>query len=295
MIEENLLHQFASYNCIWTLSCLTNDELSVPAETYRKNGPTNIICRSGGSGENKVTTFYEDAIGGNLEFFIDDINIESLVSPNLKSRTTNANFFSFQLLEPYSMGLFMQTLQIAATASGYQNYIAAPFMLSVEFVGYDDDGDVLVTETGEYLRRDFPIKLTNIEFDITTEGTNYNVEAMPWNEQAFGDDVQGLNSEIAIKGSTIVELLQTGEQSLTTIINGRLEELRQVNNLSEEDEVVITFPNDVATKENPASTTGSSTGVGATRGSRKRSLLGNVVTGAIGGVIGGALNGNNNI
>ena len=108
------------------------------------------------------------------------------------------------------MGLFMQTLQIAATASGYQNYIAAPFMLSVEFVGYDDDGDVLVTETGEYLRRDFPIKLTNIEFDITTEGTNYNVEAMPWNEQAFGDDVQGLNSEIAIKGSTIVELLQTG-------------------------------------------------------------------------------------
>ena len=44
------------------------------------------------------------------------------------------------------MGLFMQTLQIAATASGYQNYIAAPFMFIVECVGSYDDGEVLVQE-----------------------------------------------------------------------------------------------------------------------------------------------------
>ena len=296
MIEENLLNQFASYNCIWTLSCLTPDELAVPTETYRRNGPTNIILRSGGSGQNKITTFYEDAIGGKLEFFIDLVNIESLVSPNQKSRTTTANFISFEVLEPYSMGLFMQTLQIAATASGYTNYISAPFMLSVEFIGYDDDGSVLVTQEGEYLRRDFPIKLTNIEFDVTTGGTNYNVEAMPWNEQAFTDDVQGLNSEISIKGATIVELLQTGEQGLTTIINGRLEELRQINNLVEADEVVITFPNDVATKENLA-TNVSNTGGSATKPSKKRNsgIFGKIVSGAVGGVIGGAIAGNKNV
>ncbi len=299
-IETNSLHQFSSFNTIFTMSCLTRDEIAVPNETYRAYGPQNVILRSGGgAGDNKVTTEYEDIIGGKLEYFIDNVNIEALCVPNSKSRSTNATFITFTVEEPYSMGLFLQTCQIAATMSGYQNYANAPFMLSMEFIGYDDDGDVIVTESGLNLRRDVPIKLTNIEFDVNQGGTTYTVEALPWNEQAYLDDATASPVDIALTGNTVEKLLQSGEQSLTTIINGHYEELRKANQIAEASEIVITFPKDIASSGNPsripntsdagATTTSRSGGGGGGKGGK---IFGAVAAGVVGGVVGGLLGGN---
>ena len=301
-IETNSLHQFSSFNTIFTMSCLTRDEIAVPNETYRAYGPQNVILRSGGgAGDNKVTTEYEDIIGGKLEYFIDNVNIEALCVPNSKSRSTNATFITFTVEEPYSMGLFLQTCQIAATMSGFQNYANAPFMLSMEFIGYDDDGDVIVTESGLNLRRDVPIKLTNIEFEVNQGGTTYTVEALPWNEQAYLDDATSSPVDIALTGNTVEKLLQSGEQSLTTIINGHYEELRKANQIAEASEIVITFPKDIASSGNPSripntsdagATTASRGGGGGGGGGKGGKIFGAVAAGVVGGVVGGLLSGN---
>ena len=302
-IETNSLHQFSSFNTIFTMSCLTRDEIAVPNETYRAYGPQNVILRSGGgAGDNKVTTEYEDIIGGKLEYFIDNVNIEALCVPNSKSRSTNATFITFTVEEPYSMGLFLQTCQIAATMSGFQNYANAPFMLSMEFIGYDDDGDVIVTESGLNLLRDVPIKLTNIEFEVNQGGTTYTVEALPWNEQAYLDDATSSPVDIALTGNTVEKLLQSGEQSLTTIINGHYEELRKANQIAEASEIVITFPKDIASSGNPsripntsdagATTASRSGGGGGGGGGKGGKIFGAVAAGVVGGVVGGVLGGN---
>ena len=302
-IETNSLHQFSSFNTIFTMSCLTRDEIAVPNETYRAYGPQNVILRSGGgAGDNKVTTEYEDIIGGKLEYFIDNVNIEALCVPNSKSRSTNATFITFTVEEPYSMGLFLQTCQIAATMSGFQNYANAPFMLSMEFIGYDDDGDVIVTESGLNLRRDVPIKLTNIEFEVNQGGTTYTVEALPWNEQAYLDDATSSPVDIALTGNTVEKLLQSGEQSLTTIINGHYEELRKANQIAEASEIVITFPKDIASSGNPsripntsdagATNASRSGGGGGGGGGKGGKIFGAVAAGVVGGVVGGLLSGN---
>ena len=302
-IETNSLHQFSSFNTIFTMSCLTRDEIAVPNETYRAYGPQNVILRSGGgAGDNKVTTEYEDIIGGKLEYFIDNVNIEALCVPNSKSRSTNATFITFTVEEPYSMGLFLQTCQIAATMSGFQNYANAPFMLSMEFIGYDDDGDVIVTESGLNLRRDVPIKLTNIEFEVNQGGTTYTVEALPWNEQAYLDDATSSPVDIALTGNTVEKLLQSGEQSLTTIINGHYEELRKANQIAEASEIVITFPKDIASSGNPsripntsdagATNASRSGGGGGGGGGKGGKIFGAVAAGVVGGVVGGLLGGN---
>ena len=54
----NALEPYATVNYIWTLSCLTVDELNRPDATYRKYGPRIIICRSGAS------TIAENIISG---------------------------------------------------------------------------------------------------------------------------------------------------------------------------------------------------------------------------------------
>jgi hypothetical protein len=296
-IKPNMLHQFASYNCIFTLSVLTVDEVNMPDETYRVQEPLLQIFRSGGGAENKVTTAYEDAIGKKLEYFIDNVTVEGIMVPNSKTRTTNATFLEFEVTEPYSMGLFLQTLQIAATTAGYTNYIQAPYLLTVEFIGYDDDGDILVVEDGRNLKRMFPLKFTNIEFQVNEQGTSYAIEAIPWNEQAFLDNVEAVKTDIAIKGNTVVSLLQNGEQSLTTVMNGRFEELRKQNSLQSADEIVISFPKEFATSLQQAQKPGNTDQGATTPGKKKKGggLLGKVVAGAVGGIIGGALNGNKNI
>jgi hypothetical protein len=86
MVKSNILHQFASYNNIFTLSVLTVDEVNMPDETYRSGEPSLQILKSGGGlGKNKVTTIYEELIGGRLEYFIDNVNIEALIAPTNKN------------------------------------------------------------------------------------------------------------------------------------------------------------------------------------------------------------------
>ena len=226
MVEKNALHDFASFNTIFTLSCLTRGEIASPGETYRASGPANVIFQSGGTSGNKVTTEYESAIGGKLEYYVDNVQIEALCVPNTKSRSTNATYIEFTVHEPYSMGLFLQTCQIAAVMSGFKNYQRAPYLLTMEYVGFGDDGQP-IKSAGQNLRREFPLRLTNITFEVTANGTVYTVEGIPWNEQGYLDDKTAIPVDVAITGDTIEKLIQSGPQSLVTILNGHYEELKQ--------------------------------------------------------------------
>ena len=118
--EINPLHVFSSYNCIFTFAVLTADEINFPDDTYAVGSPQLEIFRSGGKSESFVSTVFEDQIGGKLEYYIEDVEIEGIIVPNTRTRLTNATNISFQVLEPYSMGLFLQTLQIAALQAGLQ-------------------------------------------------------------------------------------------------------------------------------------------------------------------------------
>ena len=105
--------------------------------TYRYRDPINNYPRSGGGPLRGSRTVFER--NGKTEYFIDDVNIETIVAPNPKTRQTNAVSITFQVTEPYSMGLFLQALQIAALSAGHKNYIEA-FVLSVDFKGFDSAG-----------------------------------------------------------------------------------------------------------------------------------------------------------
>ena len=297
--EINPLHVFSSYNCIFTFAVLTADEINFPDDTYAGGAPQLEIFRSGGKSESFVSTIFEDQIGGKLEYYIEDVEIEGIIVPNTRTRLTNATNISFQVLEPYSMGLFLQTLQIAALQAGFTNYIQAPFLLTIEFVGFDDDGNpVTVDKEGKTvnLQRKIPMKLANVEFNVSGSGTTYDVTAIPWNEQALVDQIDRTYSDITITGKNVVELLQTGPESLTTIINGRYEELRKEGNFPTADEIVVSFPNDITSSvSNTANKNTIDKGAVTSPKKTKSPLFGNIVTGVIGGVIAGAASGEKNL
>jgi hypothetical protein len=235
----NPLEQFASFNYIFTLGCLSDFELNFPDLTYRRKEPSVVVLRSGGGPLRGSSTIYERS--GKTEYFIDDVEIETIIGGNPKTRSTNATGIRFNVTEPYSMGMFLQALQVAAKrARGpNSNYIEAPFLLTVEFKGYDDAGNYIHASN---LRRMFPLKLVNVEFEVTESGSSYAVQAIPYQEIALTDETQTSHTETSFTGATVAEMLQTGARSFTKILNDRQILKEEAGEVGKGDQYVIVFP-----------------------------------------------------
>ena len=241
---ENILKSYASYNYIVTLACLTVNEINFPDSTYRARSPEVTVLRSGGGAPGKAMTAFESA-DAQLEYFIDDIEMDTIIAPTTQTRTSNATISSFTVMEPYSMGLFLQTLMIAANNAGHADYLKAPYALIIEFVGYDDDGRVSNSQLG---RRVFPISINKVDFDVNGGGSRYNVRAHAWNESSLSSSAQSSRTDVKITGNTVTELLQTGPLSLTNILNQRIREKAIADGAGaiNKDEYVIMFPKELS-------------------------------------------------
>lgn len=243
---KNELEQFASSSHIFTLSVLTSRQLAYPDRTYRAGQNIAPILRSGGGlGDQKVKTAYET--NGRVEYYIDDVEIESIITTTGAQRQTNATNIRFKIMEPYSMGLFLQTLQIAANVE-YKNYLETPLLLTVEFVGQDDDGNFI----GSIGKRFYPLKLVGMDMNVTNGGSVYDVEAVPYNEVGLTDNIQTMDTDIEIVGADLQTLLDTGEQSLSKVVNERFIKQIDTNQATRPDEFMIIFPKDVAGTKNAA-------------------------------------------
>ena len=241
----NPLENYASVNYVFTLSCLTVDELNRPDATYRLTGPKNIICRSGGSGQIKIQTATERGKGA-VEFYIDDVEIQSIITHGKGTKQADALGGSFKIFEPYSMGLFYETLQVAALKGGHKNYIQAPFLLTLQFKGYDDNGNV---STAKGSTRLIPIKIVNSIFNVTEQGSTYEVEFIKYNDQGFGDQTQAAKTDLNLSGNTVQEILQSGGSSLASVLNTRLVKSQQAKQVNKADQYVVMFPNKRSSSE----------------------------------------------
>ena len=133
---DNELEQFTSVNHMFGLYCLTTDEILDPDNTYMgaKGEPEVVVIKSGGGtramGERKAQTMLEKS-GGRVEYFMDDVTIESVIGYNSDTRAMQMHKGGFSVTEPYSMGQFLETLQVAAVMAGHLTYTFATFLLTI--------------------------------------------------------------------------------------------------------------------------------------------------------------------
>ena len=243
---ENVLKRFASFNYNITLACLSTNELNFPESTYRNGGtPEVTVLRSGGEGSGTTKALIADETStAKLEYFIDEVEMQSIIAPTSQTRTSNATSFSFKVNEPYSMGLFLQSMMVAALKAGHRDYLKAPYALIIDFKGFDDDGNPM--NAGALARRVFPIKLANVEFEVNSGGSQYGVSAFAWNESALSNVTQYTKSDISITGDSVLELLQKGPSSLTNEINKRIRTVAEGQTAAAtKDEYFIMFPEEL--------------------------------------------------
>tara|TARA_A100001015_G_scaffold157008_1_gene174203 strand:+ start:544 stop:3324 length:2781 start_codon:yes stop_codon:yes gene_type:complete len=254
--RPNGLDKYVSKNYLWTLAALSNDEYNFPHKYYKRNGPRadQTVIKMGGfpqpsyqgpmsGGQRPFTELELKNNKANLEYYIDNVDIQSVVAPNKSTRVTTAFAIEFEVMEPYSMGQFLQHLQLCAMKAGYRNYLDCPYLLQLDVVGYTDVMGPHMKEGS----RQMAVKIINAQFDVTAGGSKYTIKAVPFNETALIDTNQAIKSNISITGRTIQEMLQTGFDSLAVAHNtDLLETSLKSDNKYEPDEIIILFPTEMS-------------------------------------------------
>jgi hypothetical protein len=236
--SPNILSNYASYNYIIGLSALTVTDINYPDITYKAGKILPLICKSGSiDPENRINTVF-----GKWDFFIDNLNFESLIGkPDAKK--TNVTTVQFDVYEPYSIGVFMAALQQAAYTAGFKNWRDAPFLLSIEFRGVKENGQMVNIP---FTTRHIPIKLTTVQIRANEQGCKYMINSFATQGQAMTTQYANLKTDAALKGKTIQEVLQTGKQSLQAVVNQTLQEYKAKGAVDVPDEIVIIFPKTIA-------------------------------------------------
>lgn len=238
----NKLEQFASYSVLWTMACITPTQFNNPS-SYRGNPAAlnNVVFSSAGRYEGQRTTTAQ----GVPEFFVDNVNVEASVAPIPGAGNSFSTKFQFDVIEPYSMGLFLQSLQVAAVKSGYPNYLSdCPFLFKMEIVGNTDDGNVI--PTNETLTRYFTLKLTDVKMSVAEAGSKYSVNAVPLHHLGVSNTVNTTYTDIALAGGNVAEVLTTGERSLVNVLNTAQKDLVSKGTQSIPDIYEIVFPTDAS-------------------------------------------------
>lgn len=180
---------------------------------------------------------------GRFDLFIDNVEIDTLMTFTKDGGSTLPCTFKFSVTEPYSINGFIEALHITAVAAGYPNYTAASFLLKMEFIGYPDDdttafkGPRIIDRSTRY----FPIKFTGIEVSVNERGTVYNCAAINWSDAAFGQP-NILKRPITMSGNSVSEILKNFAKNLNEQTKEDDKKIKTGDSNKDSDEYEIAFP-----------------------------------------------------
>ena len=265
-IQRNVLHKFATYNSLFTLSGMSEDELRTQA--YLTNPVHDVIARSGGIGDTNVSEakyqkeanrlkleqdwyssleakrFGKDSmtyndmydpepskfiLGLGHDLFFENLEMLSTVGPNSERGLANFTKMTFDLVEPFGI-TFVEKVKAATFINGYRDYQDAPLLLTIEFKGTDEHGKPLASrEDQNFLVRKIPILIVRVEFDVEASGARYNIVAVPFGDLAHDDRFKFPRRSLDLSVSSVDEWITEVEEQLDEQMQDEIDEgLREI-------------------------------------------------------------------
>ena len=212
--DANQLHQFASYNALFTLSTLNKDDLE--NTKFFDGPPHDIILRSSGIADSNFASHQEGSANAqeryrdpeyrktlsdnermaatlgkatktfrkDRDMYFRSVVMKAIPGPNEQRRLTSVTKIDMTIIEPAGITLF-ERLKAAAFNNRSFDHIDHPYLLTVEFTGFKADGSQVEGRHNKTMKREIPIKITNVQMSVNPGGTEYSVQAIPYNEFAY--------------------------------------------------------------------------------------------------------------
>ena len=209
---KNPLHSYASYTYGLSLHLLTAEEYNkiVSDGEYR---PNRVLIASAGRYNNtpgesqfiRSPYFKED-------FYFDRFNLETVIGLNAASRNSNAVNYDFTLVEPYGFTLIDRIIaQCNDPSINCNNYLDMPYLLQIDFFGINDQGEIegKIPNTTKRI----PIRLNQIDVNITERGTEYHIKGSPYGHSAFDLSTITTPANFEVQARTVGQFFSATEQS----------------------------------------------------------------------------------
>ena len=239
----NPLFDYASYTYNISVGILPDDFYHNPDTTYRAGQKFPLLFKSGNADpNNRANTPY-----GQFDFYVDNIVLQQQIGYEA-GHNTNVTDIEFTVYEPYSMGMLLLAIQhLANSLSKDGNPVSwrscTPFIMAIEFRGNTETGHILsIPSTNRYI----PFKISDIDMTVDQQGAVYKVKGVPVNQEALADVHSKFKSDMAAKGTSVREMLQSGSKSLQVSLNTKLKDIQRANGIEKADEIVIIFPKDIS-------------------------------------------------
>jgi hypothetical protein len=225
--QPNVLDRYASYTYAISWWILTPDQYNTLAGGQGLapafgTGNWSLLMQSGGAPISGRNQFFPD------DYYLDDLEIETFLMGKGTGMSTNGVEIKFKVVEPNGLTL-LQNLYKAVTGV-YKNirapnYGAAQYCLTIEFYGYDANGNLVAPATGSIagsnvqsvIKKYYPFIIQNITFRTVANQIEYLVVGKPVPYSTGASQARGtIPFAFKLTGQTVSQLLQGGGSSATT-------------------------------------------------------------------------------
>ena len=228
----NPLSKLSSYTYQLSLHMLTGDGYNA----FVKNGRKDVAALTNATGEpaayllmqsggiNSKNSTRPDGFG--FDYYIDDLKIKSMMSPNETGAASFNQELSFTITEPYGFS-FISNLKRTAdqlkkgsntpNIQDLKNASRQFFILGITFLGYDANGEIV--PSGDSFKKYYDIFLTKIAFKLDGKSTVYSISASPVHSMIGAGTKRGVIERGAeLRGRTINDFLN-GSEGLIAKLN----------------------------------------------------------------------------
>lgn len=213
--RSNFFHNYKNIGYTLFLSYLHPDEIKKPASNYNLAG--NVFACSRDKIDPALVAPEVRAFG-EYELLIDDLEFTTYPTVDAWKGAAFASALTFTIKEPYGMSLLeilsaMHRNDSKTRPGGpsEMNYMLAPYCLTIEYFGYDTDNGQAIPFS--QFRRQIPIILREVSFNLTASGAVYSVKAIPLAETPQAENTK-IRETINFKGSTVGEMLNAFQAAL---------------------------------------------------------------------------------
>ena len=249
--RPNVLDRYTSYTYAISWWLLTPEQYNNLGAAGSKapapnTGNWTLLIQSGGAPEKGRSQFFP------VDYYFDDLEIESFLMGKGTGMSNNGMEIRFKIVEPNGITLIQKLYDAvvsayknpapaASTSAGsgptvsanqsskqIPNYAAAQYCLTIQFYGYDSQGNLVAPATGSsgngpqaVIKKYYPFLLNNISFRTVANQVEYNIIGYPVPYETGTAQARGtIPFSFALAGTTVSQLLQGGPLTATTNTRG---------------------------------------------------------------------------
>jgi len=219
--SSNPLDQYTNYTYGLTLHVLTRDDYNTLVTSPTTFKPSKTLISSAGryrstdfvaTGPRSFKNTGRDPAFSE-DFYFENLSMETVIGQNAHTRGTNAINIKFTIIEPYGMTLMDRLLEINNTGLNGKNYVEMPYLLEINFFGADEKGNSKIIDNQT---KWIPIKLLSMKIKAGVKGSEYSIDACPFNHSANLETVQSIKTRMNVTATTVADYFSSDIDDATT-------------------------------------------------------------------------------